>query len=215
MTTYTNIQNDVIEWTARTDLTTNVLDTCIRLAEGDIARNIRAAIQQVNVDLVIPDTGALDLPAGYLGARSVTLVQPNDFNDCASLDYVTPDIFYELRFNKSLVNGLYSSTVYTIEANQIKITPKPSTGETVSVNITYYKRFDPLNNINTSNWLLENHYSIYLYLVLKHVWVYLQDEMQSEYFNKLFINSLEDFRLSENKKERSSPKKRRKLGVTP
>lgn len=173
MTDYATLQADVVDWLARDDLATKA-PTFIRLAEAVINRRVRTQDQERNASLVLEEANAwaADLPAGWLGFRRIVTDLPNP-----EAVYVTPTVFHEMiRAQSDAFGSLGGGPLsYTVEAMSIKGVAGPGAGDPITLSTVYWVRYDPLSGTNTTNWLLTNHYDIYLNAAIAQAWGYVDE----------------------------------------
>jgi len=204
MTDYATLQAEVAAWSAKKDLTA-VIPSFIRIAEAHIARRVRVLQMQFNTQLVVPDTGSLALPAGFLGFRSVAIEVAEGLRQTPEINYLAPDVFHELVISSNQIRGIETDSYYTLEGNNILVSPEPGTGTTLTLNATYWKRFDALSDTNTTNWLLTNHFDVYLYATLAELWRYRMDIDQEQISRAIYQQAVNDLHTSERRKARSGP----------
>lgn len=213
----TTLQAAIIDWVARTDLTTAVVDNFIDLAESEIIHGIydesgRVIVPPLRVrsmefrDPTFFLAGEYtDLPADFLGFRAVKLIA----NPNLKLEYVTPAFF----------DGTYLSTdstsqakAYTLEGGQLRVGPGATSSDTLDV--VYYVRPDKLTT-NTTNWIITSHPNCYLYGALRHLAVYCGMDGKVPFFQSAFIATLAALHASEQSTNFSGVAlQSRPLGVT-
>ncbi len=209
MTTYAVLQADVASWSAKSNLTAQI-PTFIRLAEARVARKVRALEMQVNDPaLVIPDTGSVALPTGFLGFRSVAISVSAGLTSSPEINYVPPDVFHELQISSNQIRGIETDSYFTIESSNLLVSPAPGTGTTIELNVTYWQRFAELTALNTTNWLLTNHFDIYLHATLAELYNFLMDTEQELKYRGLYNDAVDELHTSERRKQRSGPHIRR------
>jgi hypothetical protein len=180
VTDYATLQADVAGWTARGDLGT-MAQSFIRLAEAHIGRVVRVLEQET--DTTLSCTSPLfsaTLPAGFLGFKHVFVQGANDPN----AQYLTPQQFHEINLQprNAFSQASGSGLIYTIEGNAIKIDQPVGSTDPVTLDVSYVKRFDALSDLNTTNWLLANHYDAYLFAALIEAWDWIDEtEMVARY----------------------------------
>lgn len=185
MTTYAQLQADIAEWTARDDLGTKP-QAFIRIAEASLARKVRVLEQETDTTLTLNDGNDYEaaLPTGYLGFKHVFDA------DARAPDtvYIPPQAFHELRrtsrdaFTSSFGSGFH----YTIEANKLKGLGSAGSSGEITLDVCYIQRFAALSDSNTTNWLLTNHYDLYLFAALREAWDYIDEtEMVAKYQGRL------------------------------
>jgi len=172
------------------------------IAESSIARGYRFGIQEAQTTVSITSQSA-DLPADFLEAR-------NPFIDDNRLDiqYKTPKA---IRSTKAWINGSPGGTFYTIEGNggtppdnrmQITIAGPGTVSDPVDIVLNYYARIPALDVMDGSdtNWLLQNHYDVYLYETLAAACNYIQESaLEQKYLGEVF-RMRDEFRKHENRK---------------
>jgi len=215
MTTYAVLTSDTIARSVRDDLTA-VIPSFIRTAESKINRKVRVPTMIQSTTLVVPDTGIIALPARFLALRSLALQADIGLGQTAELNYLPPDQFHEKNLNSNIYAGSTRDAFYTFEGDNLHYLPKPGSGETATLAITYWQGFDTLDaTVNTTNWLLTNHFDIYLWATLADLADYIDDDaMQSKYELKL-QNDINDLHRSESRKMRGRPQTRSPGRVTP
>lgn len=166
---YSDLQENIANWLARTDLTPYIPDF-ITLAEARIARDLRLR-SQVTAATITTTSGvqAASLPTGWLEFENVTVVSSPD----VQLTYVNIQ-HLDTKFPNNSYTGL--PVVYSIEGQQILFGPVPDSAYSVST--LYYKRYDPLSTTPT-NWLLTNHPGIYLFAALSETAPFLRDDARA------------------------------------
>lgn len=163
---YTDLQASIAAWLHRTDLT-SVIPDFVALAEARIARDLRIKSMVTETTLTtVAGTQSVALPTGWLEFENVTVSGSPDRN----LNYVPVQ-----HLNEKFPSNDYSGqpVVYSIEGDNILFGPVPDTA--YSVDVLYYKRFDPLSTTAT-NWLLTNHPNIYLFAALAEAAPYVADD---------------------------------------
>jgi hypothetical protein len=166
LATYTDLQAAVANWTKRTDLT-SIIPDFVTLAESRIARDLRLRLQLATAALTcVTGSQTVTFPTGLLEFENLTLVSsPN-----RPLHVVTPELL-DQKYPEAFWTGI--PTVYAVVGNTIRLGPTPDSAYTI--NIDYYKRFDPLATTPT-NWLLTNYPMVYLAATLGETALYVQDD---------------------------------------
>lgn len=202
MTTYAQLQADVADWTARTDLTV-VIPSFIRLAEAEIGRVVRVLEQETDTTLSCTSPSyAAALPDGFLGFKHVYVSGANE----PRAQYVPPTQFHELnlRPRDAFADSFGTALLYTIESGDIKVDQPAGSSDPITLNVTYIKKFTALSGTNTTNWLLTEHYDLYLWGALKEAWDYIDEtEMVAKYQAK-FDRAVAQLDTLENAKRRAS-----------
>lgn len=186
MTDYLTLQSDIAAWTARDDLAVPSAGF-IRMAEAEINRRVKVLEQETDAALVANSGNSFSpsLPAGFLGFRRIHNSGPN-----ALTVYTTPTVFHGLATAPADAFAAVlgdASMVYTIESNKLKVFAGAG-GDPITLYVTYWQRFPALTSSapNDTNWLLTNHYDIYLYAALAAAWDFIDEtEMVARYSARL------------------------------
>jgi hypothetical protein len=187
MTDFARLKQSVDNWLSRDDIavTGTDIDEITLIAESNITRDVTLATQEVTTTLTF--TGReQDLPANYLGPRFPFI---ND--NIRKFEYKTPEA---LREDASWNDGR-AGAFYTLEGSKdatgnddrvkMVIAGPASVASPLSIEVNYYARLDPLVNDTDTNWLLINHYDIYLYAMLTAAAEYLrEDKLLARYESK-------------------------------
>lgn len=182
---YAQLQSDIALWTARDDLAP-AIPTFVRLAEDQISRVVRSLAQETDVTLTCstPDFSD-DLPDGFLGFKHVYVSGATD----PTTIYVPPQVFHE---GNQLPNDGFTSRgsqlQYTIESNKIKVNQPTGSATTITLETCYIKRFGHL--ADGSNWLIENHYDLYMWACLVEAWDYIDEEAPIAKYQARFDRAL-------------------------
>lgn len=160
MTTYTQLTADLDYWLARDGEEAAQYPALIRMAESEIRRTVRAQAQE-QIDTAFAITGRyVPVPADLIEVRALTLNSSRQ----TRINYMTPEQITQL--------GVWSgggivSHYSILSGNQFVFAPEPEGTETAV--LVYYAAFPAINSTTQpTNWLLTNHYDIYLYGCLKH-----------------------------------------------
>lgn len=175
ISTYTELKTAIANFVHRNDLT-SVLDDFIDLCEAEMQRKIKL-LEFETTGTVAVTAGVGTLPTGFIGARALSWDGAPD----RILQYVTPD-----RLNR--INAADPSYVnyYTITGSEIKF----ANDTDGTLNITYMARFTPLSGSATTNAILTNHPSAYLYGSLVHTAIYCKDPEGAIGYQTLFDDQI-------------------------
>ena len=193
LTNYTELKASLANWLNRSDLTTEIADDFIKLAEADFNSKLRVRSMVAQTTITInAETEAL--PTGFLQVRDFYILQGGVKYP---LNYITPAQMDQIKGTST--SGMPST--YTILGDNLRFAPVPSSSYSGIIN--HYKEFDPLSSSNTSNYILTNHPAIYLYGSLYHASNFLGgiEPNQAGQWEKMYQTALE--RLDRNDKEDS------------
>ena len=192
LATYSDLKTSIANWLNRTDLTTEIAEDFIVLAEKDFNSKLRIGrMIESNASFTI-DSETETLPTGFLQVRDFYILEGGTKN---ALEYITPAQMDQIR--GSSTTGMPKT--FTILGDNFRFAPIPSSSYTAVIN--YYKEFTALSDSNTSNYILSNHPSIYLYGALYHAANFLGgiEPRQVQQWQQMYSTSLE--RLERNDRE--------------
>ena len=193
LATYSDLKTSLANWLNRTDLTTEIAEDFIVLAEKDFNSKLRVRKMITQTSITV-DSELVALPTGFLQVRDFYILQGGVKYP---LNYITPAQMDQIKGTST--SGMPST--YTILGGNLRFAPVPSSSYSGIIN--HYKEFDPLSSSNTSNYILTNHPAIYLYGSLYHASNFLGgiEPNQSGQWEKMYQTALE--RLDRNDKEDS------------
>jgi len=191
LSNYTELQASLANWLNRSDLTTEIANDFIVLTEKDFNSKLRVR-KQISQTTITVNAETANLPTGFLQVRDFYILVGSEKY---SLTYMTPPQMDQIRGTS--MTGI--PRVYTILGDTFRFSPKPDTTYTGYLN--FYKEFDPLSSLNTTNYILTNHPSIYLYGSLYHASNFLGgvDPQRVQQWQQLYVTALE--RLERNDRE--------------
>ena len=158
LTTYTELKSSLANWLNRSDLTTEIGDDFIKLAEADFNSKlrVRSMIDQVSITV---EGETVALPTDFLQIR--------DFYILAG-QTKTP-LVYSTPATMDATSGTSTTgrpSTFTILGDTIRFSPKPDASYTAKMN--YFKKFPALSSSVATNYILGSHPAIYLYGSLFH-----------------------------------------------
>ncbi len=199
------LQTSVDSWLTRDDVAVTGADwpAIQLLVESRLARDLRLTGNEASTTLVF--TGrSQDLPADFIEIR-------NPFIDdtVRKFEYKTPQA---IRESASWANGR-AGMFYTLEGSpdpgapatnddrvKMTIAGPASALSTISVEVNYWRRFPTLVNPTDSNWLLLNHFDIYLYATLTDAAIYIQELELASTYGQLYMSAIQQQNKLENRK---------------
>ena len=75
-----------------------------------------------------------------------------------------------------------------------------SASSPLSVDVNYYRRFPALTNPTDTNWLIQNHYDVYLYAALRASCEYIQEDVLEDRYASKYERAIEKLQKHENRK---------------
>ena len=190
---YASLLASVANWMNRTDLAA-VIPDFVLIAEANISRDLRLRKQITSTTLTTSAgvRGTL-LPTDWLEFENVSLLTAPErqltYAPVEHLDSVYPNNGY---------SGIPS--LYTIEGDSILFGPTPDGIYTVS--ILYYARFPTLVTAST-NWLLSNHPSVYLYACLIQACLFLKDAKRAADYKGLYAEVVANLQSQDDRAQHS------------
>ena len=193
LTTYTELKASLANWLNRSDLTTEISDDFIKLAEADFNSKlrVRSMITQVNIT-VNAETAAL--PTDFLQIRDFYILAGQTKTP---LVYATPASMDAT--SGTSTTGRPSS--FTILGDTIRFSPKPDATYTAKMN--YFKKFPALSSSVATNYILKSHPAIYLYGSLFHAANFLGgiNPQQVQIWQQMFGTAMERLELNNREDE--------------
>jgi len=202
MTTLAQLKTSVDAWLARDDVAVSGSDfpQILLIAESNIARDVRCVVQEATTTLTFTGRSA-DLPADFLEVRN-----PFIDDNIRKFEYKTPQA---IRESSGWDNGRVGA-FYTLEGSpdvsgsddrvKMVLAAAATASDPLDVEINYYRRFPALVNDTDTNWLLTNHYDIYLYATLRASAEYIQEDVLEDRYQAKYDNAIERQQKFENRK---------------
>lgn len=175
--TFAALSASIGRWLNRTDLEA-VIPDFVRMAEAEFARDVRlrSSFQTVVIDGYTPD-GEIALPADMLelkelraGGHVLTVLANEDW--------------------RTKLSGPY----FTRIGNVAHITGKPA----VAYRLTYMQRLPQLAFPSDSNWLLREHYDIYLWKCCEQGSVWMRDAEAAQGYNQKYELAVQNLLTANN-----------------
>ena len=193
LNTYTTLKASLANWLNRSDLTTEIQDDFIKLAEADFNSKLRVRAMITQVDVTInAETAAL--PADFLQIRDFYILSgqtktPLVYTTPASMDTTSG----------TSTTGL--PTTFTILGDTVRFSPKPDATYTAKMN--YFKKFPSLSSSVATNYILASHPAIYLYGSLFHAANFLGgiNPQQVQIWQQMFGTAMERLELNDREDE--------------
>ncbi len=191
LSNYSNLKTSIANWLNRSDLTSEIADDFIVLAESDFNSKLRIR-KMITQSTFTIDSETESLPTGFLQVRDMFILSGGTKN---ALRYVAPGQMDQMIGTS--VSGKPSA--YTILGDTFRFAKKPDASYSGVIN--YYKKFDTLSDTNTSNYILTDHPAIYLYGSLFHAANFLggYNPQQVQSWQQMYATAME--RLEQNDRE--------------
>jgi len=191
LATYSDLKTSIANWLNRSDLTNEISEDFIVLAEADFNSKLRIRKMNTSTSITI-DSETESIPSDFLQIRDFFITEGETKYP---LKYITPAQMDEIRGSSS--SGMPSA--YTILGDNFRFAPIPSSSYTGTLN--YYAKFPSLSDSNTSNYILASHPAIYLYGALYHAANFLGgiDPQRLQQWQAMYTTAME--RLERNDRE--------------
>ena len=190
LSTFSDLKTAVANYLNRDDLTSRIPDF-ITLTENRINRELRARANVSRVITTTPSgTDIYDVPADLIELRSII---KRGTNNNVALAYVTPES--AAREYGTVANG--SPRAYSSIGKAIKLIPTPDAAYTIE--LIYYNKLNNLSDSVTTNNILSEFPSLYLYGACLEGAIFLNDSAEITRFDAIFNRTLSDIQASEEK----------------
>jgi len=190
---YGELKTAVANWMDRDDLTARIPEF-IALAEARFNRVLRIrAMESKQTASTVAGQQNLALPTNYIQMRNVQM----NTSPVTPMQYVTPEIF------DRLYGGSATGTpkFYSIIANELQLGPTPDTVQTIEM--LFYKKFDPLSADGDTNWVLTNAPDVYLYGALLEAEPFIMNDARTALWAEAFQNAISSIQEQDNKDRHS------------
>jgi hypothetical protein len=206
LATYSDLKSAVTTWAFRdgdTDFIARVPDF-IKLAEERFNNSLNVRQMETTVTLTPDSNGDCTLPSDYQGFRSVKTAY-SGYN--IDLELISQDMASKLFPNDSITDG---PKYFTLVGSKIHVVPT-YTGNVV---LTYWAAIPALSDSNTTNWLLTQAPSVYLYGTLLESAPFMMDDQRAMVWGKMLETAIDNLNASD-RDQRFSRLVSRVRGATP
>ena len=198
ISTYSELQTAAANWLDRDDLTNRITEF-VALAEATFNRVLRIRAMETTVsDTTVGGTKTDALPTGYLQMREIHLTT----SPVVSLSYITPEIMYRIRSGSTSAKP----NSYTIVGDNLLFGPTPDGAYTYDM--TYYKAFDALSDVATTNWIILNAPDLYLYGTLLQAEPFLMNDQRVALWERGMRQVINDLQTQDDKDRHSGSEMR-------
>ena len=188
LSTYSELQSTVASYLNRDDLTA-IIPTFITLTENRLNRELRVRANMVRaVTTTTSGQAFYDLPSDLIELRNITY---DSSSQSFALRYLSPESVS--REYGTIVSG--QPRAYTNLGNNLKLTPTPDAAYSISIN--YFSQLRSLSDNVTTNDVLAEYPSLYLFGSCLEGAIYLNDTEQTNRFGSVFQKALEDVKTAE------------------
>lgn len=184
LTNYTQLQASVKAWSNRTDIDALIPDF-IALAEVRIYAKFRAKL--LTSDLSLPYLAAatsVSFPANFISAQSL---YDTASGKTGRVEVVSADRFTELQVDPQLLNT--SMTQVLVTGRELIFVTPPTQSGTIKGR---YMTKEPALSVASTNYILTNYPSLYLFSSMMEVADYLKDDGMLAKYQGRFDAALEE-----------------------
>lgn len=200
--TFANLKTDIAGWLKRDDLTTYI-PSFITLAEEAHRADVRIK-EMVSRDAITVNARQINLPTGFLEPITFRLLT----TPVTVLKYVNPD-----NMNKYRQESTGQPEWFTFFGPEIEFDVAPDSS--YSGEIVYYKAETALSDSNTTNNILTNAPSTYLYGSLLQAEPFLKNDERLALWTIMYDRSIGRLDKLRKRQRRGSPQVARPAGDTP
>jgi len=193
ISTYSELNTAVANWLDRDDLTDRIPEF-IALCEARFNRLLRIrAMEYKQTASTVAGQRNLALPTGFIQMRNLQI----NASPIVPMQYVTPEIYDRLYGSAS--TG--TPQMYTIIADEIQLGPTPASVQTIEM--LFYKKFDALTALATTNWMITNAPDVYLYGCLLEAEPFIMNDPRVQLWATAFKQAITDMQEQDNKDRHS------------
>lgn len=185
--TYDGLKAEIADWLNRADLTARI-PTFIKLAEARMNRDLRVREMETRSTATISEQ-FLALPTDFISMKQFQL----NATPTAPLFYVPAHELDRIRRDRHDTTG--QPQAFSIVGSEIEVAPAPDAS--YEAEMVYFAKVTPLDDTNTSNWVLEKHPDLYLYGSLLHAAPFLHGDERIPVWRSFVDEVMEQLRLSD------------------
>ena len=190
---YSELNTAVANWLDRDDLTDRIPEF-IALCEARFNRLLRIrAMEYKQTASTVSGQRNLALPTGFIQMRNLQI----NASPIVPMQYVTPEI-YDRLYGSTLTG---TPQMYTIIADEIQLGPIP--GSVLTIEMLFYKKFDALTALATTNWMITNAPDVYLYGCLLEAEPFIMNDPRVQLWATAFKQAISDIQEQDNKDRHS------------
>ncbi len=188
LSTYSELLSTVANYLNRDDLTA-FIPTFITLTENRLNRELRVRANMVRaITTTTAGQAFYDFPSDMIELRNITY---DNNSQSHALRYLSPESVS--REYGTVVSG--QPRAYTNLGNDLKLVPSPDAAYSISIN--YYSQLRSLSDNVTTNDVLTQYPSLYLFGACLEGAIYLNDTEQTNRFGSVFQKALDDVQRAE------------------
>lgn len=193
ISTYTELQTAVANWTARADLASRIPEG-VQLTEAKLNRELRVTDQETRSATFTIGGEYVSQPTDFLQVKSFYVNNPK-----RNLVYYADDLL-------TAVHGSTNGTPenYSIQAGSFRFGPYPTTSGTVVATLVYAAKIPSLTSTSV-NWVLASHPDVYLYGVVAEMYAFAKDHANTKLYGELFMQQIDRLKAWSDRKANRDP----------
>lgn len=177
--TFDNLKIAIAQWSERSDITSDLMDQFIYMAETDAIQQLRVPSME-DQDLLTVSQGRVVIPFDFLELRRLTWEGSNE----KTLQYLPWDQFVKTNVGPDSITPSYFSR----QGPNWFISGPPADGAKLLCH--YYMYMPALSSDNQTTWLLSMSPQAYLFGSLKYLYEYVMDQERAAYWDSKFTKEL-------------------------
>jgi hypothetical protein len=180
--TYADLKQQVLNF-LNDPAAEQTIDTFIDLAEADMSRRVRHWRMEKRSTAIL-DTQYSALPSDFYEPIRLSITS----GDTYRLEMESQAQMLDRRMRNMNTSG--RPRYYAMTDGSIEVFPTPDADYTLEM--VYYSKIIPLDDVNTSNWILQYHPDAYLYGSLVHAAPFLGDDARMQTWSALFEKAVSE-----------------------
>jgi hypothetical protein len=129
------------------------------------------------------------LPSDWNGGRAIR-------RNCTDMEYMTPEQMDVAVYQNACENAKVG--YYTIENQRVRLLP--AAPENTTIDLLYWSKITPLDDTNTTNWLIETHPTLYLFGALLYAGLYIKSDEDMQRISAMYQAAFDDLTTDSNEK---------------
>ena len=176
-----DLRSRLRSWSNRKDLSDDLLDDFINIAQSRLNRLLRIPPLESTILLTPNADGVVPIPRSFIEMKAVWFTDPGGKK--VRLERKESDYVEELAAHQEGTPKYFSR-----KGLDFHLAPKPTTAADDSLELYYYISLQPLTLASDSNWFLADAPEVILYGALTEIALYLRDEIGAGQWEAKFQN---------------------------
>jgi hypothetical protein len=200
ITTYAGLIAELPTWVDNRTSLTDRYPVFVQMCEAKINRLLRCRRMIARAD-ISPSSETLAVPTDFLSAKSLRLTGGSKWE----LEAISAE---DLTDRMGQDDSAGEPQAFSVEGGSFAFWPPPSTA--TDMRLVYYQAI-PGIEANSTNWVLANHFDVYLYGCAAEAWSWLGENDEASKFAGLFtaaLGQVADASVLETMADRLTPQRR-------